>query len=105
MSDERTLSSGDLKSMLRDVSRTFALSIEHLPAILRDAITIAYLMFRVSDYLEDNEEMAAAHKADLLQLWARVLDHKAAPTTLAEHLQYADTSDPDARVARQAEQI
>src|SRR5215210_5869283 len=37
--------------MLRAVSRTFALSIEQLPRVLRDSITIAYLLLRVSDCL------------------------------------------------------
>ena len=51
--------------MLRQVSRTFALSIEQLPQPLRDAITIAYLLFRVSDCLEDNPKMTPREKADI----------------------------------------
>jgi farnesyl-diphosphate farnesyltransferase len=59
--------------MLRRVSRTFALSIEQLPQILRDSITVSYLLLRVSDCLEDNEIMEAYRKAELLRLWAQVL--------------------------------
>lgn len=91
--------------MLRQVSRTFALSIEHLPDMLRQAITLAYLMYRVADYLEDNDEMDADRKADLLQLWARVLDREVAPVILTEQLNGADTSNPDADVAQQAVEV
>ena len=40
--------------MLRNVSRTFSLSIEKLPSVLRDTITIAYLLFRIADCIEDH---------------------------------------------------
>ncbi len=59
--------------MLRNVSRTFALSIEQLPLPVRDVVTIAYLMFRVSDCLEDHDAMLPDRKAGLLRLWAEVL--------------------------------
>ena len=55
------------KDLLRITSRTFALGIERLPRILCDATTIAYLLLRVSDYLEDNEEMEAGEKVYLLE--------------------------------------
>ena len=38
--------------MVRQVSRTFALSIEQLPPLLRDAVSVAYLMFRIADGIE-----------------------------------------------------
>ena len=62
------------KYLLRITSRTFALGIERLPRILSDATTIAYLLLRVSDYLEDNEEMDAKEKVDLLNLWINILN-------------------------------
>ncbi len=59
----------DIRSLLRDTSRTFALSIEGLPAGLRDEIAVSYLLLRVSDYLEDHDSLPAAEKIRLLEIW------------------------------------
>lgn len=91
--------------MLRLVSRTFALSIEQLPALLREAITLAYLAFRVSDFLEDNEEMPAARKVDLLNLWVRVIDGEVDADELTARLEDTDPDDPEAQVARHADAV
>ena len=56
-----------LRETLRNVSRTFAISIEQLPLALRDAVTIAYLLFRVSDCLEDHAELEPGQKTELLR--------------------------------------
>ena len=55
--------------LLRAASRTFALSIERLPKIVGEPLGLAYLLLRVSDYLEDNDHMPAARKVTLLRLW------------------------------------
>lgn len=91
--------------MLRRVSRTFALSIEQLPQILRDSITVSYLLLRVSDCLEDNEVMDAEHKADLLRLWAQVLSEAAPVEKLTYQLNDLDSSDPENHVAQNAATI
>lgn len=91
--------------MLRLVSRTFALSIENLPALLRETITLAYLAFRVSDFLEDNEEMPAERKVELLRLWVRVLDGEVEARELTGHLSDVDPADPEAEVARHADAV
>jgi farnesyl-diphosphate farnesyltransferase len=88
--------------MLRLVSRTFALSVEPLPALLGEALTLAYLAFRVSDFLEDNEQMPAERKVELLTLWVRVLDGEVSADTLTSHLGGIDPDDPEAGVARHA---
>jgi farnesyl-diphosphate farnesyltransferase len=95
----------DYQTMLREVSRTFALSIERLPGALREAITIAYLMFRVSDFLEDNDVMPPERKVHLLRLWAGVLGGEIDPHDLTARLDDADPDDPEAVVARQADAI
>lgn len=59
--------------MLGRVSRTFALSNRCLPRRFRRAMTLAYLLLRVSDFLEDNHELSAGRKRDLLVLWDRIL--------------------------------
>ena len=89
--------------MLRRVSRTFALSIEQLPQILRDSITVSYLLLRVSDCLEDNDVMQAEHKAELLRLWAQVLSETAPVERLTHKLADLDGTDPEVYVAQNAE--
>src|SRR4051812_20578281 len=63
-----------LNELLHAASRTFAVGIDLLPEPLRAEIEVAYLLLRVSDYLEDNESMEAPRKAALLEGWARVLE-------------------------------
>ena len=94
-----------LRDMLRNVSRTFAISIEQLSAGLRDAVTIAYLMFRVSDCLEDTEELDANRKAELLSLWAQVLDGNTPVASLTGAVAHLDKNDPEVYVAQHADQL
>lgn len=91
-----------LYQMLRDTSRTFALSIELLPKVVRDSITVAYLLLRVSDFLEDNEIMSAQQKAEMLELWEQVLAGEQPVGALTAQLQQADGSDPEVAVAQEA---
>ncbi len=43
----------DLEALLARTSRTFALSIPRLPSPTREAVTLAYLLFRIADTFED----------------------------------------------------
>ncbi|TVR07204.1 MAG: phytoene/squalene synthase family protein, partial [Spirochaetaceae bacterium] len=43
----------DYWQILRNTSRTFYLSMRRLPAEIGMSLGLAYLMLRVSDYLED----------------------------------------------------
>jgi len=95
----------NLRGLLRVASRTFAIGIEQLPGVLCDAGTVAYLLLRVSDYLEDNEDMPAAEKVVLLNLCAEILNGNAQPIELTSRIQNADTSNPDAVVAQHVEDI
>jgi farnesyl-diphosphate farnesyltransferase len=94
-----------LYRMLRDVSRTFALSIEQLPRGPRDALTLGYLLLRVSDGLEDYPELPAPRKAELLRLWERVLRGDAPAAELIAHARLLDHRNPEVRVALQAETL
>ena len=60
-------------SLLQHTSRTFYLSIRSLPAEIGKALCLAYLMLRVSDYLEDTQALSTAEKVRLLNLWQRVI--------------------------------
>lgn len=94
-----------LRDLLRLASRTFAIGIEQLPGVLCDAGTVAYLLLRVSDYLEDNEDMPAGQKIELLSLWAAILKGEAECESLTRRIREADTSNPDAVVALHAGDI
>src|SRR5437868_1895140 len=63
----------DHHALLRSASRTFALSIERLPGVVGDAMCLAYLLLRVSDFLEDNDYMPPERKVALLKLWDSIL--------------------------------
>jgi farnesyl-diphosphate farnesyltransferase len=95
----------NLKDLLRITSRTFALGIERLPRILCDATTIAYLLLRVSDYLEDNEEMESSEKVILLNRWVNILREEEKIESLTGQLINADTNNPDAIVAQHSREI
>ena len=94
-----------LRETLRNVSRTFAISIEQLPNGLRDAVMVAYLMFRISDCLEDNNELEAGRKAELLRLWAQILENSAPVTSLTSAVAHLDQNDPEVYVTQNADQL
>ena len=93
------------KDLLRITSRTFALGIERLPRILCDAATIAYLLLRVSDYLEDNEEMKPEEKVTLLNLWVNILREEEDVEALTIQLPHTSTDNPDAIVAQHSKDL
>ncbi|MBW3533847.1 MAG: squalene/phytoene synthase family protein [Gemmatimonadetes bacterium] len=94
-----------LNELLHAASRTFALGIDLLPRPLRGEVEVAYLLLRVSDYLEDNESMEAALKAELLEAWARALEVPSPDSRLISALEAAEDGTPDALVARHAEAV
>jgi farnesyl-diphosphate farnesyltransferase len=103
----------DSRALLRTASRTFALSIERLPGVVGEAMCLAYLLLRVSDFLEDNDYMPAARKVALLQLWDRILAGDERPEALTPHLAEGwpaarppfPGDDPDAQVAHQVVEV
>jgi farnesyl-diphosphate farnesyltransferase len=88
--------------MLRAVSRTFTLSIEQLPKDIRDAVALAYLLLRVSDCLEDHATIDAARKAQLLELWGKILVGQESVRQLTDQIVDLDGTDPEVYVAQQA---
>jgi farnesyl-diphosphate farnesyltransferase len=94
-----------LNELLHAASRTFALGIDLLPTPLRGEIEVAYLLLRVSDYLEDNERMAPREKVALLERWARVLGNEEPVDALSESLARVPEETPDALVARNTRQV
>lgn len=88
-------------AMVRDVSRTFALSIEVLPHPLRESIGIAYLLLRISDGIEDNPDMSAERKVELLNQWAGILAGNKSPSALIAGTTDLDMSDPENEIIQQ----
>ena len=96
----------DKYEMLRRVSRTFALSIEQLPGILRDSITLAYLLLRVSDCLEDCDTIPVEEKPNLLRLWTAILGKVEPVESLLNRIAYLDGEhDDEIRVAQHADYV
>jgi farnesyl-diphosphate farnesyltransferase len=96
----------DHRELLRSASRTFALSIERLPGVVGEAMCLAYLLLRVSDFLEDNDYMPPERKVALLKQWDDVLAGKApVEAFVAELADREPGDDPDARVAAHAVEI
>ena len=89
-----------LQELLVRSSRTFAVGIELLPEPLRGEITVAYLLLRVSDYLEDNQELGDDEKITLLGDWRSVLGGGGDREALVARLNEAREDTPDALVAR-----
>ena len=89
-----------LQELLVRSSRTFAVGIAILPSPLREEVTVAYLLLRVSDYLEDNRELDDEEKIALLEDWRRVLAGNGARGALIDRLGEAAEETPDAFVAR-----
>lgn len=97
--------------LLRSTSRTFAVGIEALPRELRDPVTLAYLVLRVSDYFEDSPVLSEAHKRECLERWAALLESPGGPSGLeaADALSRSaadeDRDLPDHRAAVEAGRI
>lgn len=94
-----------LQDLLVRSSRTFAVGIGILPEPLRREITVAYLLLRVSDYLEDNQELENVDKIALLKSWTRVLGGGEGRQALIARLASAGEDTPDASVARRASTV
>ncbi len=94
-----------LEQVLRATSRTFAIGIEGLPQPLRDQMRIAYLILRVSDYLEDNTTLEDVEKVPLLNSWAATLQGNPLDSQLLNHLGSTEDPSPDSTAAHHASQI
>ncbi len=91
--------------LLREVSRTFALSIEQLPQGPRDALTLGYLLLRISDGIEDHPAFSADDKAHLLRVWEKVMAGGEAAETLTSRISQLDEINPEMEVALAAPRL
>lgn len=92
--------------LLKQTSRTFFLSIRRLPGMLSESMCLAYLLLRVSDYLEDNLLMTPGEKVELLTLWEKILANQESPEILINRLDRAGVADePDGYLSQQAGEL
>ena len=61
------------KQILKDVSRSFYLSMRVLPKPMREPISLGYLLARASDTLADTEGLEAQLRFDMLDEMANLL--------------------------------
>ena len=94
-----------LDELLVATSRTFAPGIHALRPSLRRPIGIAYLVLRVSDFLEDTTSLADGDKVDLLEAWAEALGTGTLAPTLRRVLEGADDGTPDALAANHVARV
>lgn len=65
----------DLDALLAATSRTFGLSIPLLPEPARRNVTVAYLLFRIADTLEDADLWPGPARVRALEEWEGLLTH------------------------------
>ena len=95
----------EFDQMLESVSRTFALSIKNLPHKLQKPVGLAYLLFRVSDTIEDHPYLEASRKIELLELWADVLEGHRASKSFVDSISDLDSSDSEVYVTQHADEL
>ncbi len=64
----------DFEDLLGKTSRTFALSIPHLPEPTRREVTLAYLLFRIADTFEDAATWPREQRRAALEQFGRLLE-------------------------------
>lgn len=94
-----------LDDLLIATSRTFAPGIHALRPTLRHPIGVAYLVLRVSDFLEDTISLEDPRKVTLLEEWAGALGSGQLPPGLRATLEQADDGTPDALAANHVHQV
>jgi 4,4'-diapophytoene synthase len=83
----------DFWNLLKATSRTFYLSIRSLPSGMDASLGLAYLMLRVSDYLEDSGSLPRDEKIRLLHLWRKVIRGEVPAKELEQEIR--KNPDPD----------
>ena len=70
-------------AILPSVSRTFALTIRQLPTELRQTVTIAYLLCRIADTIEDDMALSSSQIAEQQGQFLAAINGKLDPETFA----------------------
>jgi farnesyl-diphosphate farnesyltransferase len=93
------------REVLPAVSRTFAVSIRLLPGDLGAAVQCAYLICRIADTVEDEPNVAAARKAELLDSLAACFDDAGAPAAFVRDTATITGDPAHVRLVRNADLV
>ena len=95
-----------LGHLLRDVSRSFYLTLRVLPRPVRPQIGLAYLLARTSDTIADTQIVSASQRVDALQLFRRaVIENNPIPLSFLEEFRGQSTPAEKTLLERAAESI
>ncbi|MBS2023866.1 MAG: squalene/phytoene synthase family protein, partial [Deltaproteobacteria bacterium] len=89
----------DLDALLEQSSRTFALTIPFLPEPTRREVTVAYLLFRIADTLEDGEAWSTPQRLDALRTFDQLLNAAPPRAELGQFLQSLQATPPTVHAA------
>ena len=103
--DELSFRSYDSWSVLKKTSRTFYLSISILPKAPANALCLAYLLLRVSDFFEDSRFIDCDEKIRLLSTWDAILGGAEFPARWRDSIAPSLGREADAIAAWYAEEI
>ncbi|MEY2545939.1 MAG: farnesyl-diphosphate farnesyltransferase [Verrucomicrobiota bacterium] len=73
-----------LGAVLRDVSRSFYISIRILPRRVREPVGLAYLLARVTDTIADTNNAPVAQRAEMLRRLSRVIGAEGDPNVIVD---------------------
>lgn len=97
------------QNYLNKVSRTFALSLKELPETHEKQMTVAYLLCRVPDTIEDTNKLSPNQKEDLLSNYEDVLRNDLQADEFVSNVKSAlpttDIDDPDWDLVLQTETL
>lgn len=92
-----------LKGILRDVSRSFYLTIKLLPKPVRDPIGLAYLLARISDTIADTGCIESSKRLQMLRVFKEKIMGQGGQKILWNNLADKAENDGEARMLRRAE--
>lgn len=92
-----------LKGILRDVSRSFYLTIKVLPKPVRDPIGLAYLLARISDTIADTECIESSKRLQMLRVFKDKIMGQGRQKILWDNLAEKAENEGESRMLRRAE--
>jgi len=95
---DSTQAEENLRPLLKEVSRSFYLSMVFLPPAMRCSISLAYLLARATDSVADSSQAPSAQRLNCLRLMGKVIAGAAHPNEKSELLHELST-----RLAEQQE--
>src|SRR5437763_7372062 len=93
-----------LGKLLKDVSRSFYLTLRILPGAIRRPIGLAYLLARASDTIADTDAVPRAQRLDLLEAFGERIAGTRTGLLHLDQLTGEQASDAERRLLTQLEQ-